>query len=205
MPKATRASTHQNLYRASPIAIASSSSRPSYHRPQQQTYYTNITTVQSANMQSQSHQLQLQNQMHSSQLPSYATGGPVQHPVQNPYQHQSHHQQPHPSMPSASSISLRASSGAWNPADDNTLMQARAQGMNWAPIQAAYFPAKTPNACRKRHERLMDRRNSDDWETEKLERMAKEYMSIRKEMWSMLAERTGEKWAVVEAKVSTSP
>lgn len=106
-------------------------------------------------------------------------------------------------MSSIGGIPSRPSSGAWTPVDDNTLMQARAHGMNWAPIQATYFPSKTPNACRKRHERLMDRRNSDDWETEKLERMAKEYMAIRKDMWSMLAERTGEKWAVVEAKVCT--
>ena len=81
------------------------------------------------------------------------------------------------------------------------LMTARAQGLNWAPIQATYFPTKTPNACRKRHERLMDRRNTDDWDTIKFENMSKEYMSMRREIWSGLAARTGEKWSVVEAKV----
>jgi len=84
-------------------------------------------------------------------------------------------------------------------------MSARAQGLNWQPIQAAYFPNKTPNACRKRHERLMDRRNSDDWDAIKLETMAKEYMGMRREIWQQLGAKTGEKWSVVEAKVSPLP
>ncbi|TPX15364.1 uncharacterized protein E0L32_004641 [Thyridium curvatum] len=94
----------------------------------------------------------------------------------------------------------RASSGAWSPQDDATLLQARAQGQNWAQIQAAYFPFKTPNACRKRHERLMERRGADDWDARKMERLAREYMTMRKEIWGPLAQRTGEKWNVVEQK-----
>lgn len=47
----------------------------------------------------------------------------------------------------------------------------------------------------------MDKRNSDDWDAVKLETLGKEYMAMRREIWSGLAERTGEKWAVVEAKV----
>ncbi|RYP40022.1 hypothetical protein DL768_010674 [Monosporascus sp. mg162] len=93
----------------------------------------------------------------------------------------------------------RASSGAWTPQDDQNLLQARQQGLNWAQIQSNYFPNKTPNACRKRHERLMERKGADDWDQRKLERMAKEYMSIRKEIWQPLAARTGEKWNVVES------
>jgi hypothetical protein len=100
--------------------------------------------------------------------------------------------------------SIRPSSGAWNPQDDQTLMAARAQGMNWAPIQQAYFPSKTPNACRKRHERLMERRSADDWDGLKLENMAKNYMGMRREIWSGLAAQTGEKWNVVEQKVLPS-
>ncbi len=95
----------------------------------------------------------------------------------------------------------RASSGAWNAQDDQTLLQSRAQGQNWAQIQQNYFPGKTANACRKRHERLMERKGADDWDTRKMERMAKEYMSLRKEIWGPLAQRTGEKWNVVEQKV----
>ncbi|CRK25183.1 hypothetical protein BN1708_014164 [Verticillium longisporum] len=94
----------------------------------------------------------------------------------------------------------RASSGAWTPQDDQTLLAARAQGLNWAQIQITYFGNKTPNACRKRHERLMERKGADDWDNRKLERLAKEYMTMRKDIWSGLAARTGEKWNVVEAK-----
>lgn len=96
----------------------------------------------------------------------------------------------------------RASSGAWNASDDHTLLTARAQGQNWAQIHQNYFPNKTPNACRKRHERLMERKGADDWDTRKMEKMAKEYMALRKEIWAPLALRTGEKWNVVEQKVS---
>ena len=76
------------------------------------------------------------------------------------------------------------------------------QGLNWGQIHSTYFPAKSANACRKRHERLMDRKDADDWDNRKLQRLAKEYMGMRKEIWSGLAARTGEKWSVVEQKVS---
>jgi hypothetical protein len=78
------------------------------------------------------------------------------------------------------------------------------QGLNWNQIKDQYFQSKTPNACRKRHERLMERRGADDWDTRKMQILAKEYMSMRKEIWSGLAARTGEKWNVVEAKVCTN-
>lgn len=93
----------------------------------------------------------------------------------------------------------------WLPSDDERLMEARKSGLNWQPIAARYFPNKTPNACRKRHERLMERQNAQDLDGVKLEVLAREYMNVRKEMWSILAERVGEKWATVEAKVSTDP
>ncbi|KAK8064421.1 hypothetical protein PG994_007059 [Apiospora phragmitis] len=97
-------------------------------------------------------------------------------------------------------IPHRASSGAWSPQDDKNLIAARQQGLNWNQIQTNYFPNKTSNACRKRHERLMERKGADDWDARKLERIAKEYMSMRKEIWQPLAQRVGEKWNVVEAK-----
>jgi hypothetical protein len=89
----------------------------------------------------------------------------------------------------------------WNAHDDQTLMTARAQGLNWAPIQLRHFPTKTPNACRKRHERLMEKRSAEDWSPEQLESLGREYAAVRKEMWSMLAGRLGEKWQIVEKKV----
>jgi hypothetical protein len=104
-------------------------------------------------------------------------------------------------MPAAALVSIRPSSGAWNLTDDQTLMAARSQGMNWAPIQQSYFPNKTPNACRKRHERLMERRSVHGWDGIKLENLAKNYMGMRREIWQGLAAQTGEKWNVVEQKV----
>ncbi|KAH8881717.1 hypothetical protein GQ53DRAFT_773130 [Thozetella sp. PMI_491] len=105
-----------------------------------------------------------------------------------------------PTNPGPLPAQHRASSGAWTVQDDNTLLAARASGQNWSQIQAQYFPGKTGNACRKRHERLMERKGADDWDTRKLERLSKEYMSMRKEIWAPLAAKTGEKWNVVEQK-----
>lgn len=97
----------------------------------------------------------------------------------------------------------RASSGAWSAEDDQALIRARAQGLNWGAIMSNHFPTKTANACRKRHERLMERKGADDWDAIKLERVAKEYMNLRKQIWAPLAQATGEKWNVVEQKVRT--
>lgn len=49
----------------------------------------------------------------------------------------------------------------------------------------------------------MDRRNNEDWEGGKLELLANEYMNVRREMWSILMSRLGEKWTMVEAKVNS--
>lgn len=80
-------------------------------------------------------------------------------------------------------------------------MSARARGHNWVVIQKNHFHDKTPNACRKRHERLMERKNVDEWDGHKFERVAKEYLALRKEIWGPLAARVGEKWQVIESKV----
>jgi hypothetical protein len=77
----------------------------------------------------------------------------------------------------------------------------RAMGKNWNQIQRDAFPGKTGNACRKRHERLMERRGQNDFDNRKLERLCKEYMTMRKEIWQPLASRCGEKWNVVEIQV----
>ncbi|KAK4995718.1 hypothetical protein LTR66_004532 [Elasticomyces elasticus] len=102
----------------------------------------------------------------------------------------------------------------WSATDDEALMSARASGLNWAPIAAKHFPHKTANACRKRHERLMEKRNVDDeaWGGERWERLALAYSDCRKEMWSQVARRMleggfpplpgppAERWGVLEAK-----
>lgn len=96
----------------------------------------------------------------------------------------------------------RHSSSPWTTSDDNQLMQARQKGLNWQPIASKYFPTKTANACRKRHERLMEKRNSaDTWDGGKIEQLAKAYTEVREEMWGLLAKRVDEKWQDVERKV----
>ena len=112
----------------------------------------------------------------------------------------SYRQTPAP-LPSDTGSGTRVTS-IWTAEDDETLMTARAKGHNWQPIATMHFPNKTANACRKRHERLMERRNADDWSGIKLQILATEYMAVRKEMWSILAERIGEKWQTIESKVT---
>ncbi|KAK8200925.1 hypothetical protein M8818_006244 [Zalaria obscura] len=104
------------------------------------------------------------------------------------------------SASSANQSSLSRNTAVWSSADDEILLSARASGMNWQPIASKNFPTRTANACRKRHERLMERRNVEDWDGEKLEMLGREYMEVRREMWGLLAARLGERWAVIEAK-----
>ncbi len=100
----------------------------------------------------------------------------------------------------------RHPSQSWPPENDALLMQARQQGMNWQPIASQYFSDKTANACRKRHERLMEKRNSaDNWDGVKMDELAKAYADVREQMWKVLADRIGEKWQTVEAKVRSHP
>lgn len=187
MPKGHRSVRSQGYYRLSPVTTPTTI--PTQYAPisTRQTipnsYYNTPQgpLTSTSNMSQQSYQQGPAN---------YSNGGPVQLPMNQQYTQ----------MPPAP-VSIRPSSGAWTPSDDQTLMAARAQGMNWAPIQQMYFPSKTPNACRKRHERLMERRSADDWDGLKLENLAKNYMGMRREIWSALAAQTGEKWNVVEQKV----
>lgn len=96
--------------------------------------------------------------------------------------------------------SERPSASPWTEAEDRTLMEARQKGLNWASIANKYFPSKTSNACRKRHERLMDKRKSqDNWDVEAL---AQAYMEVRERMWQILATKLSENWQAVEGKVN---
>jgi hypothetical protein len=91
----------------------------------------------------------------------------------------------------------------WTAEDDQNLLEARASGMNWPPIAKKFFPRKSSNACRKRHERLIERRNAENWGGIKAEALAKQYMIFHAAMWKPLADSLGEKWQVIEAKVRT--
>ncbi|KAF2659266.1 hypothetical protein K491DRAFT_712786 [Lophiostoma macrostomum CBS 122681] len=112
-----------------------------------------------------------------------------------------------PSQSHRNSISTSSAAGSggtrsssWSAKDDETLITARAQGLNWNQIAPKHFPSKSPNACRKRHERLMERQNAEQWDGVKLDVLAQAYMDVRREMWSILAGRIGEKWQLVEQK-----
>ena len=80
-------------------------------------------------------------------------------------------------------------------------MDARVRNLNWKSIAANHFPSKSDNACRKRHERLMEQKKAEDWEGAKFELLAQKYWDVREEMWTILGKRVGEKWTVVEQKV----
>lgn len=96
----------------------------------------------------------------------------------------------------------RVSSGAWSEEQDILLIHLRKTAGNWAKI-AEHFSNKTGNACRKRHERLMERQNTPGRNGDTLQRVSKAYMGMRKEVWRELAKQTGLKWSDVEHIVST--
>ena len=107
-----------------------------------------------------------------------------------------------PNISSTASGIDRHLSCSWPPESDELLIRARQEGMNWQPIATKYFPNKTANACRKRYERLMKKRNSkEEWESARPEAVAKAYNDVREQMWKPFADRVGERWQVVEAKV----
>lgn len=51
----------------------------------------------------------------------------------------------------------------------------------------------------------MERQNAEQWDGVKLDVLAQAYMEVRREMWSILAARVGEKWTLVETKVCVVP
>ncbi|UPX13942.1 lipoamidase activity [Ascochyta rabiei] len=104
------------------------------------------------------------------------------------------------SISTASAAGGSTRSSSWSAQDDEALIQARTQGLNWNQIAPKHFPSKSPNACRKRHERLMERMNAEQWDGVKLDVLAQAYMDVRREMWSLLAARVNEKWQLVETK-----
>ena len=185
MPDLTRAPSHQQYQQHIPVSLAPTVSAMSYYQNPRQLagYYGDLSTAGAAGIPMPSYDPYA---VPSLQIPTAgpAMGGPVGGPL--PPQH-------------------RPSSGAWNQDDDRTLLALRAMGKNWNQIQREAFPGKTGNACRKRHERLMERRGQNEFDNRKLERLCKEYMSMRKEIWQPLASRCGEKWNVVEIQVRPPP
>lgn len=96
----------------------------------------------------------------------------------------------------------RRTATPWNSSDDKRLIEARRKGLSWKDIAPVHFPDKTANACRKRHERLMDKRNNqDNWDGQKFEALARAYNENREKIWRILAEPLHERWEDVERKV----
>ena len=107
------------------------------------------------------------------------------------------------SLPTPASGDRHESNKTWGPDEDERLLLERQKGLNWAQIAERYFPTKTPNACRKRHERLIVKNiAAGDWDSAKVEALAQSYMELREEMWKILAIKLDEKWEIVEKKVS---
>ena len=94
-----------------------------------------------------------------------------------------------------------AQNGPWTTEEDEILCDYRTRGFGWAQIQEKHFPSKSANACRKRHERLMTKRRSTDWDETRLESLAVNYRAMRQQIWGPLADKLGEKWEHVEKAV----
>src|ERR1700759_5759217 len=78
---------------------------------------------------------------------------------------------------------------AWSDEDDSILWTARAQGKNWQEICDEHFQTKTANACRKRHERLRDMRQQEDFDIEgpRFPELTNADCDVREDMWTVLA------------------
>ncbi len=85
---------------------------------------------------------------------------------------------------------------AWLPEDDEQLIQARQQDVNWPTIASPYLPNKTANACRKRYEQLTDERDSaDNWDGVE---------NGHDQVWEVSAGGVGGEWQTTEAAVGLS-
>lgn len=93
--------------------------------------------------------------------------------------------------------------GPWTQEEDEILLDAKQKGMQWSVIHEKFFPLKTGNACRKRHERLLAKKRAD-WTEAQLEDLAVAYQGMRGKIWTPLADAVGERWEKVEAVVSYS-
>lgn len=83
-------------------------------------------------------------------------------------------------------------------------MDAKSEGLAWNDIKLKYFPNKTGNACRKRHERLMQKLRTTDWDEARIRRVTNAYTTsgARERFWKEIARRVDEdRWEDVERVV----
>lgn len=99
-------------------------------------------------------------------------------------------------------LAIKHLSTPWSSENDNLLMLARENGLAWELIATKYFPSKTANTCRKRHERLMEKRYiANFWDDTEVKQLANAYEKCREKMWDILGGIVGERWQDVESKV----
>ena len=99
-------------------------------------------------------------------------------------------------------------SAAWSPEDDTLLWDARENRKLGWPQTAELFDGKSPNACRKRYERLKLQKAPDEWEGAKFDALADVYVRCREEMWRSIAEQLGDRearWQTLEQQVYSHP
>lgn len=108
-----------------------------------------------------------------------------------------------PTQPSHQRHQHRPSQSApWTAQEDEILLESKRKNLQWDVI-SKQFPEKSGNACRKRYERLENKRRGTDWDASRLQSLAVAYMDKRQEIWGPLAKSLGEKWEHVEKKVRT--
>ncbi|KAK4938618.1 hypothetical protein LTR10_020969 [Elasticomyces elasticus] len=92
-------------------------------------------------------------------------------------------------------------SGPWTPEEDETLIKAKGEGLAWDEIHRRYFPHKTGNACRKRHDRLLIKARDPTWDEARTQKVIGRYNRVREQVWRPIADSVGEKWEDVERVV----
>lgn len=125
-------------------------------------------------------------------MQAYMAGAPVRAPPPS----MSMHQQIRPDTVPRPGQSL-----PWTPEEDSALLEAKSQDMSWDEIHTQYFPNKTGNACRKRHERLQQKARGH-WDEARIQRVVTCYNRHREQFWRGLSEQVGERWDEVEKMVS---
>ncbi|KAJ9500745.1 hypothetical protein H2202_003961 [Exophiala xenobiotica] len=140
------------------------------------------------------HSLQDQHHMqypHQSMMQNYMQ--PVRPPSMT------NHQLPQETLPRPSQ------SGPWTPEEDDILIKAKGQGLAWEEIHKKFFPNKTGNACRKRHDRLLIKARDPTWDEARTQQVVARYNRVRDQVWRGIAEQVGEKWEDVERVVGLTP
>jgi len=79
----------------------------------------------------------------------------------------------------------RNSSTGWTDSEDRILLEARCRGESWHKICDEHFAnRKTPNACRKHHERLQRKDRAEALDGEGRDNLVLAYSQIKGKMWA---------------------